>query len=619
MGMAASQGRFLSLTARKSNTEYEGQQVNQQRTILANQSAALNSQMLALNVPTPPDAEQYYNDQYVFEDGDKKMEIISGLGRESTIVREEVTQYRLYSQPVNMGLPVVLTMLNNKLLINNNEMTMLSANSSRNQIRNILDNGQAGDNPPFMCIGTVEGTGYTRVNDNAAVMNDASIQKYINEYSVISLPITTGSTFEKNFANGIPSYYVKTDALGNQTFTLLTSANKDKLIEDAKLNDNAQIVQENRDKYNHSVKVPVSQEKCNAITGLDFYTAEDIDVTWEKATDSSTGQVYLTAAPQDASELALDSSLSEKMSNNSVVLFERIKDNTSGTGYIYQRIEDYEKLLELLENDDDVEIYKLVDPKQGSGSIPTDGDLVDPNSIIGIPVASDDTSDYGNFAKYTKAETTKTKVEGPFELTQAMWDAAKKDHDTELMDYYIECLNFSEEDEASRNNYLYYYVNSSKVHYVQSSWIPEDLIDGTTEAEQVEIDQEYYEHAYDEFIDQTFTNCMWQKDNSSGRYVSFTGKNDAGVTKTYNLVYTRVKDDNGYDQALMDYEYRKAEYEKAVSDINAKTATIQQEDKTLELRLKSLDTEQQALSQELEAVQKVIRTNVEKTFNTFSK
>ena len=45
MGMAASQARYLSLTARKTNTEYQGQQVNQERTALANQSAVLFKQM----------------------------------------------------------------------------------------------------------------------------------------------------------------------------------------------------------------------------------------------------------------------------------------------------------------------------------------------------------------------------------------------------------------------------------------------------------------------------------------------------------------------------------------------------------------------------------------------
>lgn len=64
--MAASQARFLGLTARKTNTEYEGQQVNQQRTALANQSAGLFNDMLGLKIPTPPIATDYAKTEYVF-------------------------------------------------------------------------------------------------------------------------------------------------------------------------------------------------------------------------------------------------------------------------------------------------------------------------------------------------------------------------------------------------------------------------------------------------------------------------------------------------------------------------------------------------------------------------
>ncbi len=67
MGMAASQARFLTLTARKSNVEYEGQQVNQERTSLANESAGLFNKMMALQVPTPPSATDFYNTQYTFD------------------------------------------------------------------------------------------------------------------------------------------------------------------------------------------------------------------------------------------------------------------------------------------------------------------------------------------------------------------------------------------------------------------------------------------------------------------------------------------------------------------------------------------------------------------------
>lgn len=68
MGMAASQARFLGLTARKSNVEYQGQQINQQRTALSNESANLYNQMMDLSVPTPPSTSDYYTTKYTLDD-----------------------------------------------------------------------------------------------------------------------------------------------------------------------------------------------------------------------------------------------------------------------------------------------------------------------------------------------------------------------------------------------------------------------------------------------------------------------------------------------------------------------------------------------------------------------
>lgn len=66
--MAASQARYLGITARKINVEYEGQQVNQQRTALANQSAGLFTKLLGLNVPTAPSQSEFYAEQYTYND-----------------------------------------------------------------------------------------------------------------------------------------------------------------------------------------------------------------------------------------------------------------------------------------------------------------------------------------------------------------------------------------------------------------------------------------------------------------------------------------------------------------------------------------------------------------------
>ena len=66
MGMSASQARFLELTARKSNVEYQGQQINQQRTALANESANIYTQLNKMEVPTPPVVSDFYKTVYSF-------------------------------------------------------------------------------------------------------------------------------------------------------------------------------------------------------------------------------------------------------------------------------------------------------------------------------------------------------------------------------------------------------------------------------------------------------------------------------------------------------------------------------------------------------------------------
>ncbi len=69
MGMAASQARYLALTARKTNVEYEGQQINQARTALANQSANTFNELLALEVPTAPSTQEFTTLKYSYQDG----------------------------------------------------------------------------------------------------------------------------------------------------------------------------------------------------------------------------------------------------------------------------------------------------------------------------------------------------------------------------------------------------------------------------------------------------------------------------------------------------------------------------------------------------------------------
>lgn len=66
MGMSASQMRYCMLTGKKSDVEFQGQQINQQRTTLATETSAYNTQLLNLVVPTPPSSDQYVTTSYTF-------------------------------------------------------------------------------------------------------------------------------------------------------------------------------------------------------------------------------------------------------------------------------------------------------------------------------------------------------------------------------------------------------------------------------------------------------------------------------------------------------------------------------------------------------------------------
>lgn len=92
MGMAASQARFLSLTARKNNVEFEGQQINQQRTTLSNESSNYYSQLCNLSVPTPPSTEDYTKTTYTFVDGSETNTINSLVAKQNGLYILNYTQ-----------------------------------------------------------------------------------------------------------------------------------------------------------------------------------------------------------------------------------------------------------------------------------------------------------------------------------------------------------------------------------------------------------------------------------------------------------------------------------------------------------------------------------------------
>ena len=105
--------------------------------------------------------------------------------------------------------------------------------------------------------------------------------------------------------------------------------------------------------------------------------------------------------------------------------------------------------------------------------------------------------------------------------------------------------------------------------------------------------------------------------SASGTFTSMKWYDDSGLLQERTLTPSQEYDEQGYNEAMNQYNVDKANYEQEIASINAKTEELQETDRTLELRLKQLDTEQEALQTELDSVKKVIDKSVDNVFKTF--
>lgn len=193
MGMAASQARYLGLTARKTNVEYEGQQINQARTALANQSANTFNELLALEVPTAPSTQDYTTLQYSYTDGTTEETItdMSELINDPDGYNYLITHYH-YSD--------VYTGIQSK---KTNPQVVLDTKASQGTVSK--------DNVTYDA-----GTGSYTVNGQQLAKYDPAVEDQKNSYDKIASEY-------KDFANtDISDIYTYTDADGKICFATQT-------------------------------------------------------------------------------------------------------------------------------------------------------------------------------------------------------------------------------------------------------------------------------------------------------------------------------------------------------------------------------------------------------------
>ena len=540
MGMAASQARYLALVARKTNCEYEGQQINQARTALANQSANLFNQMLGLSVPVPPSTQDFTTLQYSFTDGINGSVIDKW---EQLAIPDEdgynyVVQYH-YNANVYHG-------FNKKM---NDPQIQFSYNvplSTEDQSAQIAKIQQALED-----INTAQDTYDASVAEYNQLKTRASkLSTYVDRgtmagVSSVTHPTTSPDTYTVTNAGGTHTYvkYDNTDA------TLYPSGTG-KTQEDWK------------DMWEAELGTTLDENSLYVdITNGEFVFLSDIkNLSGAGAGGTST---ILPVYNMDGRTLPTETDYSIEEMNTELSAKETAVATNLAALQAAQLV--YDEL-----------------------NVPT---FVGNNKLTPLSEISD---------------------EQLAEIKQIIRDSDANGGTPDLS----RCFSSASFDTIKASDYtggIYSFVQNGVTYYTTYYDLAQTAIDseGINTIDQQPKLAYYHANYVEEPINMTERALL--ETDPNGRFSTVRFKDGS----KYTLIVEEITDDDAYQDAMNAWTYKSARYDKMVQDINAKTSIIQAEDRQLELRLKQLDTEQSALSSEIDAVSKVLKDNIDKSFKTF--
>ena len=585
MGMAASQARYLALTARKSNCEYEGQQINQARLNLSNQTANLFNQMLGLNVPVPPSTQDYTKVQYSFTDGVNNMTIDSW---QQLATPEEDYNYVInYHYKAN-----VYTGSQKKLNDPQVQFTGAVPTSSTlysAQIKAIQDaqveitNAQAD-------YDTNLANYKTKLSEASKLQNyaDNSLNSNVLNHTYDEKSGNYKLTLQDKTKEGYPLY---TTADGKKIY----KNGNDYYTEDGKKyegsTDGIKVVEStNKPEYKPLNSADIDDttrtEIADAIELLKNYGALDKDKF-----DNS--EIYYDSKSKTiAFKSDLDALISTTGSGTSTILPSYHIDNPADKSKdaTWKSINEMKGEVENLNTSTNAAKGRLDLAEATFDAMSVPGYVGNCKLTPLSALTDDQMAEISQIIKDMKAQDVNTTLTKCFNTTDGTYDASTYSggiysFTMNGVTYYTTYYDLAET--ASSGEGINNIDTQQKLPYYNASYVSTNI--NKTDKALLETD-------------------------SNGRFASVRIGDD---TVKYTLNAETITDDAAYQDAMNQYYYENAQYDKMVQDINAKTSLIQQEDQQLELRLKQLDTEQNALATEIDAVSKVVKDNVEKSFKTF--
>ncbi len=748
MGMSASQARYLSLTARKSDLEFRGQQINQSRLMLSNQSANLYSSMLSMSVPTPPVETDFMKDVYSFSMGGDNTTLSS---YKLSMGKDGYGYDILYSKPATSRQLAASSSSNVQRVINRQ-----AANETSSQfplkIKTTYDNSkpQSKSSPNVSKLISITSTTPKYKDRGNSPLSSSSPQHHATQADVQSnytsmynkihgkkvTEVTKPSINSTMSSPSVAKMTKKDDNTITYNYGTKDSRTLHKLSEvnvcdifGGSYNDSDHTftytnsllskILEGFGDSNGNVTVGVSGGKQKGKQNpagkgnVSFYIdAENMKFYVMKAQDGSDSETG--ANMFDSNSINAKTSVYEY---DLVALFglsgaTNVKVDTTGDNNPEDKTVYYNNYGTDSKTVRDYYIFGWDDNDgfyfQTTTNLNKDGWKIDDNALVSITPEDfgitankpqDGTSSQSNKAyQYFRDSSngdiwelcTTTNTNGEISESWKLFQANKTynigEKEAQLIDekdwpsginhtqqngeydcYYVpdktgtggsyyliakKNITYSTQDPSdgisSTNSDVHKYDanNTYKIEGMTACVVSDNSVPSTI-AEAYDLDNYIIYATYND-SDTDFSNpikyYVYPKDEDSADAVcsyafekSYTGKNqilegranilvdengrlsklDIQGEGTYTLEYGQEKDEEAYNEAYREYEYKLEKYEKEMADIDARTAMIQQQDKKLELQLKSIDTEHSAIQTELEALKKVIDNNIKSGFGTF--
>ena len=633
MGMAASQARYLALVARKSNCEYEGQQINQARTVLANQSANLFNQMLGLNVPIPPSTQDYTKTQYSYTDGVNASVIdswkqLSNDPEYNYIVTSHYYTDRYTGSLKKMSDPQVQLSGNNPLATSIAPLAEIEAKQiALEAAKTAMDNAQKA---------MEDAVSKTKAAEAALTLLKTQAKATVGESFINSVKGTyngdTDSYYVEDIATGDPHYNFTnikdyTDYTNDLTGLIKCLKDKGILAEDysetstlTQVMDTLTIPEADRAAITDYTKLNTYLVDKGTLADGDFpgnhndYTnIKNYLVNLGIIDSDYAGKIYGNGKITEPENyhIALDDDLknlygvsagttstSLQTYNYQALIDNGDKEEKDSLAYQINAAENSLKTCQQLQKIAEKAYYDdSVNPPTGA-KVVYDEALKEYDSTVKPTYIGN--SELTLLTELTSDQET--------ELKQVVSDMIANGVDTDI----INCFNA----DGTYKGGVYTFKLNGVVYYTTYNNL--DAAYASNLLSNNDIDAQYkmpyYNASYVSTRIEQEQKALLETDGN-GRFSTVRFENDS---VTYSLNVEQITDDAAYQDAMNQYNYENAKYDKMVQDINAQTSIIQQEDRQLELRLKQLDTEQNALKTEMEAVQKIVKDNVEDTFKTFS-